>query len=259
MRNDLTQAITEAQSNPTVLELLERTAHEPDCDGFPLAPLTAVHLLTFAGTDQALLDVPVLQSWTKLNRMQRWQLRRLGMESFRNTKLVTQSSDQKITVHPFGALIMGARINPRFILTLGYRVSARGLRVFAIESGAESAECYILEQPDFSLKDKDATEENPLNWSYRYSLLPRPFLAALLAKFVFTPVDEDSVHAAEPSILSLYHPPVTDQNMVTGLEFHGSGPMIHVLRSGPGLPTTDEGTGMTPEELTVLMSDLLAT
>ena len=259
MSRALARALAEAQSGNEVRNLLDRTVNEPD-GGFPLGSLLSVHLLTFAGLNQALLDVPVREAWIGLNMLQKRQIRQLTMQSFRNRGLVSQDGvegdkHRKLVLHPYAALIMGARISPRFVLTVGYQGAMRGIRVFAIESAHNSADCYIMEKPNFSIEE---AQESPFTWNYSYWLLPRSFLSRNLAIFAAAPLDEDSPFAAEPCVMGLYRPPVANINMLTTLEIYGDGTKATVLRVGRGIPEPGVATEMTVEELITVVDELLA-
>jgi len=263
MNRELTRALAEAQNSPLVRDLLSSVDDGPDGEGMKLCSLLSIHLLALAGTDQALLDTSVLATWTSLNMIQKRQVRRLAMQSFLRTEALAQSEsgDEKhrgLVLHPHVALIMMARTNPRFALTLGNRNAARGLRVFAIDNTADSGVCYIMEKPDFSMEDRHKSI-TPLDWYYSYWLLPRPFLATYLANYSAVPSAEDTPFAGQPRILSLYRPPVTDKNMVASLEVLGAGSTAKVLHKGPGAAESAEARDMSVEELAAVVSELLAT
>lgn len=258
MNKELARALTAAQSSDVVREMLERTATDPDFEGSKLSSLLAIHLLVFAGTGQALLDAPVRDAWIGLNPMQKWQVRRLAMRG--RALGWTGENDQtrqKPGLHPYVGLIMAARINPRFVVTVGKRGSTRGIRVFAMDNGHDSTDCYIMEEPDFSAEDRHKSA-TPLDWRYRYWLLARPFLATYLANYSAVTDEEGSDFAEEPRVMSLYRPPVTDKNMVTSLDVHGAGSTAKVLRNGPDAPESGQPAEMTVEELAAVVSELLA-
>lgn len=252
------RALAETPSYPVVSELIRRTATEPDFVGSPLCPLVALHLVAFGGTDQTVLDLAVRDAWMRLNSVQRWQLRRLALR----TKVLGLHDDYadaqgRPRLHPYVALAMWSRSNPRFVLTLGHRNAARGIRVFGIGNGQEPEGCFVMEQPEFS-KEDESPSKTPLDWRYRYWLVNRQFLASYLAKYSAVPVDEDTDFAGQPQVISLYRPPVTDQNMVTSLEVYGAGATAKVVREGPGAPDSAEPREMTVDELTTVVAELLA-
>ncbi|NUP53984.1 MAG: hypothetical protein HOW97_42700 [Catenulispora sp.] len=254
MSSKLDRALAGTPNNDLVNELLQRTATEPDFIGSKLCSLMAMHLIAIGDLDQALLDAPVRDAWMRLKPIQKWQLRRLAMRSKVLSRYIDDSGRESSKLHPYVALIMRSRANPRYVLTLGHRNAARGIRVFAIGSGQEPEGCFIMEEPDFSMQDRSKT---PLDWGYRYWLVNRQFLATLLAKYSAVPAGEDTDFAGQPRIFSLYRPPVTDQTMVTRVEVHGAGSTAKVVRTGPGAPESAEAAEMTVEELATLVADEL--